>query len=260
MCPQAYQEKYRLGIQKKTPGDSRAYGHRIHDLLKSHFLSLKGINWPPPVAADDDPVELEAQEMYEAYRAFYPQEDFDVVEVEQYFEIPIPNSDHIYCGKRDGVVRDQATHKLRLLEHKSELRSAKSNLPEVWAARAQVGLYVWAAESAYLEPFEDIILDVLTRRSPAGRISCGFRRDPLQRSPAQISQAIENIRAIANNIARYDEEYGLAPWPQHTENCCKGGFKCDFYLSHVTCGCLTRETPVELQHKYYEPVEEYLSL
>ena len=256
-CPRLFQEKYRFHTQKKTPGDARAFGKRIHDLLKAHFLELKGELWVPPILDPDDPVELEAQEMIEAYRAFYPVEDFDVVEVEQYFEIPIPDSPHTYCGKRDGVVRGRNTGRLRLLEHKSEKRGQKSNLPKVWAARSQVGLYLFSAQQFYGEPFEDIILDVLTRRSPAGRILPEFRRDNLQRSQQQIEKAVENLRAIANRIQEYDETYGLAPWPEFTENCCKGGFDCDFYGLHVQCE--GKRIP-EYMEKYYEPTEDYLSL
>ena len=196
--------------------------------------------------------------MISQYIAHYPIEDFDVVDIERTFEIPLPDSDHTYTGKFDGVVRGKTTHRLRLLEHKTEKRGSKNNTPEVWAARTQVGLYLAAGEILYGEPFDDIILDVLTRRSPGQRIGPTFRRDTLQRNEYQRTMALKNITWVADQITRLEDTLGRdVMWPQHTENCCKGGFKCDMYELHVT-GEGERSPFVVL--KYFKEAERYLDL
>lgn len=260
-CPQKWQEVNQVGIQKKPSGDARDFGKAIHERLKKHFLSMAGVGYEYPPDGSPE-VSNEADEMLAAYVSHYPVEDFDVVEVERYFEVPLPPSPvsgeiHTYCGKRDGVVRDRNTGRIRLLEHKSETRNSRNNLPAVWAARAQVSLYLYAGQLDYGEAFDDIILDVLTRRSPAGRISPVFRRDNLQRSARQIELALQDITYVADQITMLQEKYGTSPWPRHTENCCKMGFNCDFYLKHIT---MEGQHDLVTIEKYYVPTERYLDL
>lgn len=264
-CPRKYQEVNLVGIQKAPSGDARDFGKLVHERLKRHFLELRGDSYelPPPEPTLDPAVILEADEMYEAYAAHYPMEDFDVLEVEKLFEVTLPASPltgivHTYTGKRDAVVRSYHTGRLRLLEHKSETRGSKNNLPEVWAARSQVALYLYAGGIAFGETFDDIILDVLTRRSPAGRFGPGFRRDHLQRTKAQIAQAVTDITYVADQITLLREKLGdEAAWPGHNENCNKWGYKCDFYQIHINEEGQHNDATIK---KYYVPTERYLEL
>jgi hypothetical protein len=254
-CPAKYQEVYIDGWQRANLKGALAFGSRVHELLEAHLLDVPE---PDPAPDADMDIEAEALEMLEHYKAYYPVENFDVVEVERYFEVPLPESEHVYVGKIDGVVRDRETGRLQILEHKTESRSSKANLPEVWAAKPQVSLYLWAGGQIYNEPFESIILDVLTRRSPAGRVLPSFRRDTLQRSEEAMRVAVRNITWIANQIERMKQEYPEGMWPQFRGNCNKGGWKCDFYSAHVVAESQVVGLEDLIREKHYEKAEEYL--
>lgn len=196
--------------------------------------------------------------MIAAYAAHYPAESFEVIDVERTWELPLPGGRHSASGKFDGFVRGNADPylpgKLYLLEHKTEKRGSKANLPESWAARSQVGIYQWAGEQIYGEEIAGIILDVLTRRSDAGRIGPSFRRDTLSRTREDCELAIANLNWTADQIERCREEWNGAIWPQDRNNCCVNGWRCDFYNLHVF-----GRSDFELQ-QHFQPTEKYLDL
>ncbi len=171
-CPWLWKEKYLNGIEKKERGDALDYGKRIHHLLERRLLDIV-----PDLC--DAPFEPEAQVMLARYAAQYPVEAFDVIEVERYYEVLLPrqvcracggqdlvekfdlhkamfcqdcrepNTIHTFNGKIDATVRAHDTGMLNLLEHKTEKRGGKNNLPQAWAVRPQASLYMWAAGEIY---------------------------------------------------------------------------------------------------------------
>jgi hypothetical protein len=241
-------------ITGKPPAN--AYGSRVHELLEEHYANLK--KYRPAVASIED----EAQLMLEMYKAKWPVEPFEVLEVERVFEVPLPgetkrcvcygNADpypkadcefcggtgevavHTYTGKLDLIVRDKASGLLRILDHKTQKRNAKSNLPGVWTARAQASLYMWVAERLMGEKIDCFILNLLTRQSDAGNCPPEFPdRQHIQRTPEQQEEAIRNIIWTADQIERMDKEFGDKPYPQDRDQCQIGNFRCDFYTLDV---------------------------
>lgn len=207
----------------------------------------------PPCA--DQAFEDEAQTMFALYEATYPEEPFQIVDVEKFFEVSL-GTGHTYIGEFDGIVRDKTTGTFHLLEHKTERRGSKDNLPDVWASKSQVGLYLWAAEQIYGETFGSIILNILTRQSPAGREQPTFRRDGLQRTASQQQEAVKNIVYVADQLERVRREYGTERWPTNRENCVSGfGWHCDYYDLHITD---TR--PEDLIQIKFQKAVEYLAL
>ncbi len=270
-CPMAYQHRYKKNREKdweKITGKPPAhrYGSRMHELLECHYLTTIGKKkyctvpfdapefrnevemvtgvkaenvvvregYPPAPAIIED----EAQLMFEMYRARYPVEPFEVLEVERVFEVPLCDefpcqggcSGHTYTGKIDLIVRDKASGLLRILDHKTQKRNAKSNLPGVWTARAQASLYMWVAERLMGEKIDCFILNLLTRQSDAGNCPPEFPdRQHIQRTPEQQEEAIRNIIWTADQIERMEKEFGDKPWPQDRDQCQIGNFKCDYY-------------------------------
>lgn len=255
-CPAAYQERYIWKIQKdyaigKAPATT--FGKRQHELLEEYSLGRAGGSIYEPSA--DPGVEDEAQVMFEAYKAFYPQEPWEVVDVEKLFEVPLPDSEHTYTGKVDLIVRDKKTATLQIVDHKTEKRGGKSNLPGVWAAKAQVSLYLWAAQQIYNEPFGSIVLNVLTRQSPKGQKPPEFRRDNLQRTPAQQEEAVRNIVWVADQIEQMEREFGREDmWAQDRDNCQVGNSACEYRDLHLYG---RDERLIQIA---YRPAEEYLNL
>lgn len=255
MCPFKWKERYANNLEKKTrTSDALAFGTRLHELLEVRLLRQRdgtGTYVFPPC---DGTFEPEAQEMFAAYQAQYPIEAFEVLDVERYFEVPLPHG-HTYIGKFDGIVRASDTGMLNILEHKTEKRGGKANHPQAWAVRPQASLYIWAAEQIYAEPFDQIILDVLTRQSPAGREPCMFSRQNLQRTAVQKEDAVRNITWVADEIERTELEYaGQEKWPADYEQCHNGFWKCEYFDLHIT-----GRSP-ELLAADFQEAEEYLSL
>jgi hypothetical protein len=260
-CPDFYRERYIRNLERNwhsadSPFD---YGSRFHALLERHFKSLGGIPYNQPFPPVSEAIELECDAAFAAYLASYPSECFDVVAVEQSFEVAIPGSHHRYIGKFDGVIRYKENSdwpgQLAILEHKTEKRGAFKNLPKAWAARAQVSLYMWAAQQLYQEPFAHILLDVIRRQSPKGQEAVSFYRDVLERTVAQQEDAIVDIVYVADMIELLELEAAHEPhWPRNTDNCAVGNWECDYYGPHVV-----GDSP-ELIKLNFKSAKEYLDL
>ena len=259
-CPDYYKEKYinKLEVNSRYLTESRDFGHRVHTLLEERLLTLKGVAYEPDQPLDNAELENEALAMYAGYEAHYPVEPFSVVDVERVFKVAVPGTHHIYTGKFDAIVRYNEheplyTGQLAILEHKTEKRGAKTNMPQAWAARAQATLYKWAAEQLYGESIAHILLDVLTRQSPKGREPATFRRDILERRAEQCEEAISDLVYIADNIEAAMALYENGRWPQNTDQCCVGDWRCDFFEKHVV------SSSPEFVNIKYKPAEEYLT-
>lgn len=252
-CPDAYKERVLVGIEKKLAFDAPnhlAFGSRMHTLLEEYYRALKGeVVLPSEYPLDE--VELEAQEMFAGYRAYYPVESFSVVDVERTFKVEIAPGVE-YTGKIDLTIRDEA-RRLGIADHKTEKRGGKGNLPQAWAARDQVSLYKRAAEVLYQEPVHFIMVNVLTRCSPKGQEPPTFRRDILQRTEDQVQKAIDDLIYVAGQVQKCHADYGEDTWPQNRENCHNGIYQCEFYSLHV----LGRSQETLSQ---YQPTKPYLDL
>lgn len=249
-CPWAWKERYSNGIEPIRKSDALAFGTRMHHLLEYRLEKMN----PEPCT---EPFEPEAQQMLAAYAQQYPIEPFDVIRSEQYFEVPLPGSHHIFNGKIDAVVRAHDSGMLNILEHKTEKRGGKRNSALAWAARPQVGLYLWAAEQLYGEKVDQIILDVLTRQSPKGQEPPCFARQHLQRSREQIEQALRDITWVADQIETMTEKFGTDPyesWPADKEQCVQNNWLCDYHELHII-----GRSPEVLEARYVD-AEEYLSM
>lgn len=280
-CPLLYWERYVNNIEPVgRAGDALSFGTRMHQLLELRHDAARDVEpkeYPP---LDDQALEGEAQLTFAAYEAHYPEEPFEVVGVEEYFEVPLgvctecawgkypeiiepcekhhgpmfqgAYGRHAYCGEFDAIVRMKDSGKLWLLETKTEKRGGKDNLPDAWQQKSQVGLYLWAAEKVYGEEFEGILLNVVTRQSPKGEIAPTFRRDTLHRSKAQREEAVRNIVWVADRI----EEMGRTGFYPADRNQCVSpfGWKCDYYALHST-----EERSEGLVKIKYKEAEQYLS-
>jgi hypothetical protein len=252
-CPDAYKERYLIGIEKKLAFDAPnhlAFGTRIHTLLEEYYRTLKGEVVLPSEHPLDE-VEREAQEMFAAYRAHYPVEPFSTVDVERTFKVEIAPGIE-YTGKIDWTVRDE-NERLGITDHKSEKRGGKGNLPQAWAARDQVSLYKRAAEIIYKEPVHFVMVNVLTRSSPKGQEPPTFRRDILQRTEEQVQKAVDDLVYVAKQVQNCKADYGIETWPQNRENCHNGMWGCEYYSLHV----FGRSEETLSQ---YQPTRPYLDL
>lgn len=278
-CPDKYKERYREQLERKPLGPTGlSFGTRMHQLLAKHYGKVSEQQLLLGVEQ-----EFEAQELLEAYKAHYPQEPFEVVEVERQFEVPLgpevecdcgvhevvgqailqstpyglktvqptrkvyqqdcqkckglgKHAKHTYIGKWDAIIRMRETGKLKIFETKTEKRNGKANTPTSWASRDQGSLYLYAGENILGEPFDGVLLNILTKGSEKGEKPPTFRRDSIERTESQIRNAIRDIAQTADDIEAAQKRYASGePWLQHRENCTNKttGWNCDYFSLHT---------------------------
>jgi len=227
-------EKVRL-----SPGGTD-FGTRMHELLAHRLRILGGKfvadsvrDYPTPKWPE---IEDEVQAMLHAYIAYYPQEDFEVLDVERTIEVPL--GPHTYVFKCDLWGR-KADGNYFVMDHKTESRFSKANLPEAWVAKTQASLYLWACEQYYGVRPDHLVVDILTRASKKGECGPMFRRYQAERTNAQREQAALTLELWANEIAGQAavKADNTDEWLNYrNDNACVNemtGWKCDFYQPHV---------------------------
>jgi hypothetical protein len=252
-------------------------GSRLHELWEEYYQELKGTPIQPYPESPNPVLETEAQVMYTAYKAKYPVEEFEIVDVERSFRVALPRlcplcyqrmvldtwcdnckqhvvpGDHVYTGKMDVVFREEGI--LNILDHKSEKRRSNSNRPQRWAARDQASLYLWAAAKIYNEPIGRFVVNVLKRPSEKMQEGPIFPdRQKLERTPEQIEIAVRDLVVIANQIEEYQLIFKNGLWPSNREMCDNGFYQCEFYLPH------TYGWSEEIRREKYQPKTPYLKL
>jgi len=284
-CPWLYYEKYIHKIELKPfPGEiysSLEFGSRVHELFECFYKKQIGVIPPEYPASPIEKLEEEAQWVMSCYEAKYPQETFKILDVEHTFRVALPDycpecySDniaivgdgwcrcltcekefpqgrHVYTGKIDLMYQEDG--ELFIMDHKTQQRNAKSNLPQKWAARDQATLYLWAAERIYGQPINRFVVNIIRRPSPAGRERPDFPdRQRVERTDLQVETCVRDLVVTADNIERYIKTFGDKPWPAHRENCYTWG-QCEMYVPHLY------GWSDELLKYKYQPKKEYLNL
>ena len=295
-CPLKYFEgrlAQGTGLEPKSLGNEvtpLALGSRLHELLEEYYNQVRpnppdGYKEYPPSA--NEALENEAQMIIAAYKAKYPVEDFDIVDVERTFKVQLPDycpscystaclitrdmaeqeeakcecgtlyrtNRHIFTGKQDLIFRSRENLMLNIMDHKSEKRRSNSNRPQKWAARDQASLYLWAAKAIYKEPIERFIVNILKRPSDKFIEPPTFPdRQKLERTLEQIEIAVRDLVFIADDIERYMRIFKDKQWPSNRESCDNGFWQCEYYLP-----CTYGWSPDILREKF-QPKTPYLQI
>lgn len=267
-CPELWKERYYHKIVPEGESDALTFGTRMHNLLE---LQLRGGGEDRPCS--NAALESEAQVMLAAYNQHYPIRDFNVVDVERVFEVVLIREECgkcTYCETGACYYCGHVTHKLtgkidalifqsevpKILEHKTERRGGKNNLPEAWQVRSQAALYCYAATQLYGQQINHVLVDVLTRQSPAGQKGPSFNCFEIFKNSEAQARAVRDAIHVADSIERLSSSYGWdGRWPTATEACTNKttGWKCDYYNLH-----LTEERPAEALMRFKE-AEDYLA-
>jgi hypothetical protein len=243
----AYAERYVQNIEPAWEREHLDFGSRMHELLAGWYSSQQVGG-----ALKNSRLEDEAQAMFAAYQAFYPREDFEVLDVERTLKVQIPDTTHTYVFKMDALVR-LPSGLLSVLDHKTESRNSHSNRPEAWASRPQVGLYQWAAEQIHGEKFGPVTINILRRGTEGGKFGPEFRRDEPTRTPQQMAA---NVRWLVKTADLIEECERTGYWPDNRNGCMQGPYRCDYYDLHNDWGGASRDL-VQLK---YRPAKEYLDV
>jgi hypothetical protein len=291
-CPLLHQET-RLaegtGLELQPYGNDVTpldLGSRVHELEEEYYRELQGNPREPYPESPNPALEMEAQVIMAGYKAKYPVEEFEIVDVERTFKVQLPDlcprcyrgygavkmdayphvvckecghmfgpGRHIYTGKIDVTFRLPGRNLLDIMDHKTEKRRSNSNRPQKWAARDQASLYLWAAQHIYQEPIGNFYVNILKRPSEKFQEPPTFPdRQKLERTPQQIETAVRDIVFIADEIERYKRIFGDGVWPSNREECDNGFYQCDFYLPH------TYGWSPEIRERKYQIKTPYLEL
>lgn len=290
-CPLKYYEvrvaQDGKGLEPKPkPGEYTPLelGSREHELMEEYYNELKGSPIAPYPIHENEALENEAQWIATSYRAKYPAEEFEIVDVERSFKVELPmlcqscyqpayqkddfwycyncidpfqnkgGTRHIYTGKIDVVLRN-ANGELGIMDHKTEKRRSQSNAPKKWAAKDQASLYIWAASHIYQEPIKFFLVNVLKRPSEKLEEGPTFpERQSLERTEEQIKIAVRDLVFIADDIERYKKTFKGSLWPSNREACVQGWGECEFYQPH------TYGWSEEMIKYKFQPKSEYLFL
>ena len=289
-CPWMYYEQFErngTGVERNEVTDGYTpleLGSRVHELLEVKYKIQQGQVAPDYAPSANEALEREAQWILQAYNAHYPNDRWEVLDVERTFRIALPkycnqcyslaakyedswycpncgcylghnDVDHHVIGKMDMLYRDLNDGRLYIVDHKTEKRGAKSNLPQKWASRDQASIYLWAAARLYKEQVAHFVVNILTRPSEAGKVGPSFpERQKLERTPMQIETAIRDLVIVADDIERYRRIFGDGPWPANREECYGWG-TCPYYQLHT----FGEDVELILKHKF-SPKKEYLNL
>jgi hypothetical protein len=255
-------ERNGKGIELKPFPDKEGYsplqfGTRGHELMEERYKEMQGNPREPYPSSPIELLELEAQMVMAGYYNKYAHESMNIIDVEKSVCVPL-NADHSFIGKMDLVYQreDMDAKVYDILDHKFQSRSAKSNLPQKWAARDQATLYLWAAEQIYGVEIGNFIVNAVTRPSEKGLVPPSYPdRQKLERTEEQKRLAVRDIIYIADQISELRAKYGTKEsWPASRENCYTWG-QCEFYAIH-TWGT---DADVIINEKY-QPKTPYLFL
>ena len=150
--------------------------------------------------------------MFEGYRARFPEEDFDVLSVEQEFSVPIVNPASNRCsrtfelkGKVDALVQTRENNELLIVEHKTS-STISSDYLERLPGDFQISLYSHALERYLNRPISGTIYNVAQKA--ALRQSEGETEEEFQKRRADlISKSKVGKSSAKRRLPESDEEF-----------------------------------------------------
>lgn len=178
-CPRKYHLRYVQHLRRPERPDALAFGSVIHTALEQWYktvgasdrllrvLDLIDDQFP---GRKNDPEQRhrwhQARAMFEGYAARYPDEAFEIVEIEKQFTAEIRNPDtgrlsqtFVMAGKADGIVLQDG--ELYLLEHKTASYITADYLDRLWTD-TQIALYChYLRQIGY--PIVGVIYNVLLK-------------------------------------------------------------------------------------------------
>lgn len=264
-CPWMYYESYerngtglerKPNLYEKEPYTPMQFGTRGHELMHERYAKMAGKPIKPYPESPIELLELEAMMVFAGYENKYATEKLDILDVERTIRVPL-NENHNFIGKMDLV--HVVDGKVEILDHKFQTRSAKSNLPQKWAARDQATLYLWAASKLYDGlPIGNFTVNAVTRPSEKGLVPPTYPdRQKLERTEEQIRIAVRDLIYIADQITYLREKYGDEPWPASREECYTWG-QCEFYQIHTFAENIA-DASIIINEKY-QPKTPYLEV
>jgi hypothetical protein len=177
-CPRQHYYSYVQGYRPRREHPALAFGTAAHGCLETYWLARRdGADDPGARALAAMPREMDPfararlETMLVGYVARWDAEDVEVLEVEVEFTLPLlnPATGHAtpkfrLGGKIDLLLRERATGRVRIVEHKTTARDPGpgSEYRDALALDGQISQYFLGAEALGYAP-DDCVYDVLVK-------------------------------------------------------------------------------------------------
>ena len=262
-CPRKYKHRYVDCLRPRERPEALSFGSVIHGAIELWYQSAADANrlWTIldyidqqfPERVGDDAQQAAwnlARAMLAGYAARYPDEDFEVIEVEKSFTGEIRNPDtgrpsqtFMIAGKADAIV--QRSDGMYLLEHKTASSIDANYLDKLWTD-TQIALY-----SFYLRqlgyPIVGVIYNVLLKSRLKQRT--GETQEEYEVRRAELAAKNKSGRSTAKRqMPETDEQFQarLAEWYARPEA---------FHREHIY---LSEDRLAMLQEEVWEITQQYL--
>lgn len=241
-CPRSYENRYIKRLIPINQDDERLeFGSNIHKCLEFWYDPTSEIStqdrlkriyefidnkYPHRIEFNEDgspnlyydPAQkldhMKMTAMIDGYINLYPEENFEVIAVEQEFSCNIENPETQACSKRykitgviDGIVKDKETGKLFILEHKTASKVDEEYLAKL-PMDTQISLYCVFAEQVLNQSISGIIYNVLVKTTM--KPAAGETEEEFQIRYQELCKKNKSGKSTATRkIPETDEEFAI---------------------------------------------------
>lgn len=172
-CPKKYWWTYIRRLKRVGHCSATELGTALHSALERLFVTGKieeaedALNAYSPLAGTQG---LSAEDFCRAkgilagywYRWGSSLDQYVVQEVEKAFNVPIPCSDYVFTGRIDLIVRDKATNRIQLWDHKTAKKLDGNYITRRWMD-LQLNLYAIGAAEQLGIAVDEFVYDVMRK-------------------------------------------------------------------------------------------------
>lgn len=168
-CRKKAQVRYLMGYVPLERSDNMFFGGVIHTALEMWYKVLGKEFFHDFIAKSELAIDLKIKAgcMMDAYTALYPEEDFEIYEIEEEFEDDIINPEtgaksrsFTIGGKVDMIVRKKYDGTFWLVEHKTASGISEGYIAKLWTD-FQIVLYSYYIERKFGIKITGIIYNIL---------------------------------------------------------------------------------------------------
>jgi RecB family exonuclease len=244
-CPSLFYLRHVLGLRKKLDDPTEEshfdWGRVWHDAMEVYYenfsieeaIMVVEENFPPHINPSTDrhgrSKERMLKDLFEyANRWEEIDKTFEIIRLEQFFEIESDEHDLRWCGRIDQIRRSRTTGKVIVLDHKTSSRMGSTYWDGLKSGFQFPG-YVFATNEMFTESVTTITGDVYYNIKSG---SSFFRRSFVY-TPGQLYEWADNVRSYVEEIYRLQENHLHNPeaWQKNRTECVKYG-KCSYFDVH----------------------------
>lgn len=263
-CPSYFYLRHVLGLKKKyrVPQEDAGmdWGTKWHDLMYAWHLTydmteaLKSLEpWPESVMAETDRHGRSKERMIKIFFDYVDKfgesdrKNFEVIRLENFFDIFDEEFEIRWCGRMDRVVRRRTNGRIMLWDYKTTSYMIKFYF-EQFEHSFQMPGYARMLSQLLTEPVREVYLDVVHTLKK----DHDFYRRSIPYSPAKIAEWGRNVRNVLDWMywLRDNHLYNPEAWIKNWNHCTSWNKACQFADVHWSPP--TKDTRLRILRDNYE--------